>query len=589
MSINVTKPRLFGVICYFAIWVLIASFQIEVGIDEALRPFGVCRIFADAIIVFCPYFLLKKRWREWAFVWWILFAFWLFTQTLYARTYHDLMPASSYFLVENLDGILIDSIAGSIRAKDVVLLLLMPALWMIYRRQRDKWALPDVSAVKKCVVSAMAVVALLGFMTLEAAKYYREEKGRTTHSFFGRFTEPVTVGMNYVITNGIFTYGIYALCNNLGESNDLSPDERKSIGDFLASHPRSDYNGATAKGKNLIFIVVESLNSWVVDYKVMGREVCPTLNSLCRSDSSLVALSMVSQVGDGRSSDGHFIYNVGLLPLRSGSVAVKYGSMDSQFPSLAKSLKGYSSLAVHCDAPAFWNNTDAFQSYGFERTLNNYDLLQQEESDADNQKANDKRMFATAIQALKHQPQPFYAQLITITMHMPYGECGVPATWISSDKHLPLETKNYLEKVHYFDRALGDFLDSLRNLGLYGNSVIAIASDHSEYSRDRIKNPTSNSAKIDDSLCMLVVANSPIAKRVTTAVGQIDVFPTLLDIMGTDSQWRGMGYSMLNSSPIDFAGAKDGASYGGDKSSEQSQRKSWDMSEKMVKYFIPAE
>lgn len=576
---------MFGVICYLAIFIIIAAFQIEIGADEALRPFGICRIIADSAIVFIPYVLLGRRWMNLSFLWWILFSLWLFSQMLYARTYHDVMPASSFFLVDNVDGILFDSIIGSIRIKDLILLLLMPSLWLAYEKYRKQLAVADYSLRRKFMVVSCVCALLFGFMAIEALKYYRDEYGRTTDSFWGRFTEPVVVGLNYVKVNGIFPYGVYALSRYLHYSEELSPDDMKAIDDFLDSCPASDYHGATSKGKNLILIVVESLNSWVVDFCVAGKEVCPILNALCHSDSSLTALSVVSQVGDGRSSDGHFIYNVGLLPLRSGSVAVKYGSSCAGFPSLARSLEGYSSVSVHCDSPSFWNNSHAFESYGFGKVLNKFDILQSV-GDAHDNKVNDRQMFSAAIEALRNQAEPFYAQLITVSMHMPYNECTVPSTWISHDSKLPCETNNYLEKVHYFDCALGDFIASLRESGLYDNSVIAIASDHSEFSRDRILHPESNRAKIDDSLCMMVVVNSPIAMQVSSVVGQIDVYPTLLDIMGSDSLWRGIGHSMLDSHPVDFAVAKDGESYGNNKSAEQHLRQAWTVSEKIIRKIV---
>lgn len=78
----------------------------------------------------------------------------------------------------------------------------------------------------------------------------------------------------------------------------------------------TDNNYSVSERKNLILIIVESLNSWVINFKIDNIEVTPFLNQLCCQSNSIVALKMQPQVKDGRSSDAHFIYNTGILPLK---------------------------------------------------------------------------------------------------------------------------------------------------------------------------------------------------------------------------------------------------------------------------------
>lgn len=63
--------------------------------------------------------------------------------------------------------------------------------------------------------------------------------------------------------------------------------------------------------------------------------------------------------------------------------------------------------------------------------------------------------------------------------------------------------------MFYFDTALADFLESLRHEGLYDNSVIAIVSDHNEYDKNRIYDPTNTDYSPDDTFCTFLVLNPP--------------------------------------------------------------------------------
>lgn len=85
-------------------------------------------------------------------------------------------------------------------------------------------------------------------------------------------------------------------------------------------------------------IIVESLNSWLINFKLDSIEVTPHLNQLCQENNSILALHIQPQVKSGRSSDAHFMYNTGLLPINNGAVAVRFG--EAEYPSLAKALKG---------------------------------------------------------------------------------------------------------------------------------------------------------------------------------------------------------------------------------------------------------
>ena len=120
---------------------------------------------------------------------------------------------------------------------------------------------------------------------------------------------------------------------------------------------------APAKAKKRL-LVVESLNSWVIDLRIDGREVTPTLNALCHDTiNNLLTVNIRTQVKNGRSSDGIFMYNTGLLPLTTQAVANTYGKVP--YPSLAKMMGNYDSFYACCDEPTLWNVREMSSTYGY--------------------------------------------------------------------------------------------------------------------------------------------------------------------------------------------------------------------------------
>ena len=105
------------------------------------------------------------------------------------------------------------------------------------------------------------------------------------------------------------------------------------------------------------------------------------------------------------------------------------------------------------------------------------------------------------------------------------------------------ELKNYLSNVHYMDKYLGKYLNFLKENHLYHNSIIIIASDHS-ISNDWLKSKEEDNVSFQ---IPLYIVNSPqkIDKTSDYAITQADLFPTLLDLGGIHSEWRGVGNSLL--------------------------------------------
>ena len=88
---------------------------------------------ADATILMIPFVALSARLRKWSWIMIWLFTLWCLAQLLYMPTYRDLMPMSSFLLVDNMGGTVARSTVGAFKIADLEVLLPPILLYLVYR------------------------------------------------------------------------------------------------------------------------------------------------------------------------------------------------------------------------------------------------------------------------------------------------------------------------------------------------------------------------------------------------------------------------------------------------------------------------
>ena len=487
----------------------------------------------DAFLLALPLFLFTRR-RWVVFIPLFLFSLFVLAQVCYARVYEDMMPYSSFLLFDNVNDVLLNSVRGLLRGRDASLfvlpLLLLAAYLGYFSRQqtypsrRTRWVAAAVSLA----------VALAAYGARACQIYHREPTDR--ESPWTAFITPYNY-REYVVFHGVVPYTGYVLVSSIVQSDELTPEECATVDNYLAAMPRyTDNRYAVEPGRNLILIIVESMNSWMLGRTVNGVEIMPRLNRLLGEEGTFSALHLIPQVKDGRSSDGHLMFNTGLLPARVGATAVLYGG--NRYPALGHALKqkGYRTLNIVCDRAQDWNQVQTSPAYGFDQL---YDKSTFESSET----LDDSTLLARSLLVLRTIPEPFFAQVVTISTHAPNGE-PVEPTALSQYPTSSHELINTMEAFHRLDRQLGQFIDSLQACGLYDRSVVAIVSDHDELGLNVLEGRTTRT--LADREVALLLLNTSWTVSYEAVAGQIDIYPTLLDVMGCNEYpWKGLGYSLL--------------------------------------------
>lgn len=549
-------------------------------------------LLSDVLLLMLPYWLMPTCCRRMICPIVILLTIWQVSNVWYARTYMSLMPFSSYFLFENVNSLLVASITDSMRWVDMLLfcpcILVVIVYYGKYRLEilKDKKSKSHVVAV--IAITVICVVISQSFFTYQ--QYSNRFPNRNNISFVESFVDVTSARiiergyhrMDYYMMNGFIAY-LFHYLSDLAPEHQLTTEELCKIDTFI-SKKKQYYDNYYAYGeRNLIFIVVESLNSWVVDYEIKGEKVAPMLSMIFNDTTNFVVKDVVPQVCNGRSCDAHFIYNTGILPSREVVTAVTFG--DVSYPSLAKALKrkGYKTIEIIGDEATFANQGITRLSYGFEEL---YDITYVEDYEELRKCEIDSVVFENAINILDSISSPFYVMIATLSMHVPFDK-DLFSSAIIENVELDKESKGYLSLVNTFDRQLSKFIEQLKLRGLYEKSVIVIVGDHNGYDKNNLEKR--DNVKLADWTIPMVIINPIYGGVHKNIVGQIDVYPTILDAIGAnDYRWKGVGNSMFRFPEFNSVVAKDGELIGvADENVEQMLIEAWEISGLMIhsRYF----
>ncbi|HEM6308656.1 TPA: LTA synthase family protein [Streptococcus suis] len=475
-------------------------------------------------------------------IYFLLFA-WLFSNAVYYREFSDFISINTMLATSSVSAGLGESAIKLFRPWDIFYILDFIAFGYLISRKFIQW--DQINFHKKASFAVSAFSVLLFSINLFLAEIDRPEL--LTRGFSNTYIVRALGLPAFLGYNANQTY--LAHKDRSGASaTDLEP-----VKQYIAEHyaePNNKYFGI-AKGRNVIYLHLESLQQFVIDYKlnVNGTEyeVTPFLNSLYHSNSTFAFSNFFNQVKAGKTSDAETMIETSLFGLNQGSFMVQYGGSNTQqaAPYILSQEGGYYSAVFHGNSASFWNRNNTYKQWGY-----NYFFDQSYFSEATAENSfqyglNDKIMFADSIQYLEHMQQPFYAKFITVSNHYPYT-----TSLIGDEIGFPLantedETINgYFATANYLDSSIKAFFDYLKASGLYENSVIVLYGDH--YGISNSRNPdlapllgkdSQTWSNFDNAMLqrvpyMIVVPGMTSGGISNTFGGEIDALPTLEHLLG---------------------------------------------------------
>lgn len=479
--------------------------------------------FIDVLfILFLPFLLINKR----KFIYYFLFIsidLFVLANIWYSRNFNAYLPLSLYFEFNNLSGIT-DNILASIRFRDIIIpLTSVIALLIVYRKNLSS----SLKIRFKIILSFIGIAILLVSILLS---YYRLRSVPLKERIIFPY---LYLPMEQTFKFGIFYY--FTMETHDVNSQTYSTNELEKLKLLLWS---SEIFKTNTPKVNIIIIIVESFLSFADELEFDDKEITPNLNQL-KKENTYYNSNVTPQVKLGESSDGQFIYMTGLLPLNNTITATNYlNNTHIALPSLLKQQKRISeSRMIIPTGATFWRQDRVCQNYGVDS------LFSQEDYPHQNRWLNDENIFKLAQNKDLTTNYPFLSIILTSSMHSPYNKVFEDNEF-NFPPNYSTELKNYLKVLHYTDKQIGRYIHFLKESQLYENSIIIITGDHEAHAYNLNLSPDQEyiSQKIP-----LYIVNSPVAinKNSNYPISQMDIFPTLLDLTGIHSSWRGVGQSLL--------------------------------------------
>ncbi|MED1003498.1 LTA synthase family protein [Bacillus mobilis] len=370
---------------------------------------------------------------------------------------------------------------------------------------------------------------------------------------------------------GLYTHQIYDLTlqvkagsqKALADSSKLQ--ETENYVKANQSEPNPNMFGA-AKGKNVIVVTLESLQTFLIGASVNGQEVTPFLNQFI--NESYYFDNFFHQTGQGKTSDSEFLIDTSLYPLNRGAVFFTHGNNDYTATPEILRQQGYYTSVFHANNATFWNRNIMYSALGYDRYYNELDYKITPETNL-NWGLKDIEYFDQSVDILKTVDQPFYARFLTLTNHYPF-------TYDEDTKFIePYNSGNgvfdrYIVTARYLDESIKKFIERLKAEGMYNDSIIVLYGDHygisEKHNRAMAQFLEKDQITEFDTLNLqrtplyIHMPGQTEGQTISKPTGQIDMKPTILNLLGIDTTNDiRFGHDMFSDEYTGFVVLRDGS------------------------------
>lgn len=291
----------------------------------------------------------------------------------------------------------------------------------------------------------------------------------------------------------------------------------------VADKERNDYN--------VVLVLMESMKSSNMAHLGNKLGLTPVLDSI--SDKSLFFDNFYSQ--NTRTCYGIFSTLMGYPSMFPGNPM--YGTPLRKYESMPSVLKenGYSTAAIISHDKQFDNIYGFYLANGFETVVSEEDYPKKEIINSWG--IPDHILFEHSlnlIDELHSKGKPFFINILTVSNHAPFI---LPEGYVS-----PLtDCSDELKEIEYADHSIGEFLEKAAQKPWFDKTVFVFLGDHGR--------PITSIYPISLEFVhvpLIIYSPSLIEPRLDSQMAsQIDVFPTLMDILGINYNNSTFGIDLL--------------------------------------------
>lgn len=536
--------------------------------------------------------LFKKNSNRIKYVvgWNIFFTVLVCLDLVYNRSFFTMPSVADVYIFKNFSGFEGGEVTSLICGYDIILFLDLIALgifvWKFKAREIDA-EVRKKALLRSALISIVTCLAIIAAIPIQA-KVFKINTHLTE-------TEDAEQQSMYLSSLGYHIKDIYELIVEAFD-NRIDDEEQQQIDTYFTwkneDIPDNQY-AAMFEGKNVLFLQIESLETFVINQEIDGQEITPNINKL--TQSAFVFNHIYEQVQGGNSSDADLMYTTSRLPVTKGSTFFRYS--DVKLTSLPSMLieRGYDTIYTQAVNGSFWNYQESW-----ENMIGVTNFIGAEKLDMSGDKigftVNDKDYLEQVFPYLEELEQPYYAHIVCNSSHMPFQIEDESIKELELSKELDDSyLGGYLQLCRYVDTQIGILLDKMEQAGLLDNTVIVVIGDHTgihkyyEYSLEEWYDEYPWVEANGYYTVPLIISCDSMGETVESDVlaGQIDVMPTLAYLMGIpDDEYMDdvMGRNLLKTNRS-YAIYRDGTIYSEGLTEEEEAivKSSYDISEMLFR------
>jgi phosphoglycerol transferase MdoB-like AlkP superfamily enzyme len=542
-----------------AVWLLLrVVLWLDVGVSQmpalhTLKAFAVGAWFDINALCFLlvPFLLLSfcvpNSWRtknwlnkaRWVLAFFVTFAL-LFGAVSEYIFWQEFTTRFNFIAVDYL--IYTTEVIGNIRESYPVPLLLMvialvalAILFLVSKFVRFDTKLLPFKRKAKLLIAAIALPVL----SFQLANVDQMEFSKNAYA-------------NELAGNGVYSFSAAARRNELDYDkfyktipDALALSTLKSVGlnretteigmplqanNHAASGDAANLGSFTRSPKNVVLISIESMSAEYVGVYGNKQNLTPYLDKLA-SESLMFDKFFATGTRTVRGLDALSI----AIPPIPGQ-AIVHRPENAHLNTIGEVLR-----AQNFETYFIYGGYGVFDNMNNYYKANNYKVVDRTDFDKSTIQAenvwgvDDESLFNNSIKIFDENAKsgkPFFAQIMTTTNHRPYT---FPAGKID------LPQGNREGAVKYTDYAIGKFIENSKSKAWFKDTVFVIVADHCASVAGKTKLPV---AKYHIPLFIYAPDMLP-AGHYSRVASQIDIVPTLLDVLGTKGSADFYGQSMF--------------------------------------------
>jgi phosphoglycerol transferase MdoB-like AlkP superfamily enzyme len=317
----------------------------------------------------------------------------------------------------------------------------------------------------------------------------------------------------------------------------LEREELPRIGFFNSDHEAENVLRVPSKSDspvhldqyNVVVLIVESLSLEYTGYKGFNQNYTPFLTELAER-----SFTFENAYANGRQSIDALPSILSGLPSLLGQPFVTSQYSTVRLPSLGHTLSdfGYSSVFFHGAKNGSMHIDSMARLFGFKSFFGRSEYPRTDADYDGTWGIFDEPFLQFSIEKINEQKRPFVAGLFTLSSHNPYRIPEHLENEFDSGKH------PFHRSLAYTDAAIRKFFETASRQDWYKNTLFVITADHTaELVESEFFMGEQGLFRVP--VMFFDPSGQLPAKKSERLVQHVDIFPTVLDLLGIDSSRHG--------------------------------------------------